>query len=303
MLPPIPQYDQNTNESFNHLTRFSHNSKYNVYRIKAGKTRELITSIEVKAPSYIHSFGLTEHYIILVEFPLIVNSLDLILSGRPFIENFRWRPEQGTKFTLINRIDGTVVGRYSCEPFFAYHHINAFEVDNKVVIDMITYKDNSVINSFYLDVLRGDEPMNIPICQYRRFTIGLDNGSVGYKIVQEGLELPRINYHLNTKNHNFLYAVDMSSYTNFTDRLVKIDVQTRDSVSWTEQNCQPGEPIFVPRHGAEGEDDGVVLSVVLDSNSGQSFLLILDSKSFKVARALVPHLIPFGSHGQYYGLA
>jgi len=171
-----------------------------------------------------------------------------------------------------------------------------------VVIDMIIYKDNSIINSFYLDVLRGSEPKDIPISQYRRFTIGLDNGSVGYKVMHEGLELPRINYHLNTKSFNFLYAVGMSSDTSFTDRLVKIDVQTGDFVSWTEQNCQPGEPIFVPRLNAKEEDDGVVLSVILDSNSGQSFLLILDSKSFKeIARALVRHHIPFGIHGQYYG--
>ena len=41
---------------------------------------------------------------------------------------------------------------------------------------------------------------------------------------------------------------------------------------------------------------------ILDSNSGKSFLLILDSKSFKeIARAFVPHHIPFGIHGHYYG--
>jgi beta,beta-carotene 9',10'-dioxygenase len=297
-----PHYDQNTNESFNYLTHFSRNSKYNVYRITAGKTRNLITSIEVKTPSCMHSFGLTEHYIILVEFPLVVNSLDLLLSGRPFIENFKWRPGQGTKITLINRLDGKVVGIYSCEPFFAFHHINAFEVDNNVVIDMITYEDNSIIYSLYLDILRGNEPMDIPVSQYRRFTISLDNGSVGYKIMYEGLELPRINNHLNMKNYDFLYAVGMSSVTSFTNRLVKINVQTGDFVSWSEQNCQPGEPVFVPRLGAKREDDGVILSVVLDPNSGQSFLLILDSKSFKeIARALVPHHIPFGIHGQYYG--
>ena len=141
----------------------------------------------------------------MVEFPLVVNSLDLLLSGRPFIENFKWRPEQGTKFTLINRLDGKVVGIYFCESFFAFHHINAFEVDNKVVIDMITYKDNNIINSLYLDVLRGNDPMDIPVSQYRRFMIGLDNGSVGYKIKHECMELPRINYQLNTRNYNFLY--------------------------------------------------------------------------------------------------
>ena len=285
-----PHYDQNTNESFNYLTHFSRNSKYNVYSISAGKTRNLIASIEAKTPSYMHSFGLTEHYIILVEFPLVVNSLDLLLSGRPFIENFKWRPEQGTKFTLINRLDGKVVRIYSCEPFFAFHHINAFEVDNKVVIDMITYKDNNIINSLYLDALRGNDPMDISVSQYRRFTNALDNRSVEYKIMHEGLELPRINYPLNTRNYNFLYAIGMSSVTSFTDRLIEIDVQTGNSVIWTEQNCQPGEPVFSLDMVPKGK-----MMVWY-------YLLILDSKSFKeIARASVPHHIPFGIHGQYYG--
>lgn len=52
-----------TNHSIIFLTHFSRNSKYNVYNIKTGKIRDVITSIEVKAPSYMHSFGLTEHYI------------------------------------------------------------------------------------------------------------------------------------------------------------------------------------------------------------------------------------------------
>ena len=44
-------------------------------------------------PGYIHSFGLTEHYIVLAEFPLVANPISIPLSGRPFIENFKWEPE------------------------------------------------------------------------------------------------------------------------------------------------------------------------------------------------------------------
>jgi beta,beta-carotene 9',10'-dioxygenase len=60
--------------------------------------------------------------------------------------------------------------------------------------------------------------------------------------------------------------------------------------------------VFVARPDSfQEEDDGVVLSVVLDSNKGNSFLLVLDAKSFEeIARAEVPHHIPFGFHGQYY---
>ncbi len=33
----------------------------------------------------------------------VVNPLRLALSGRPYIENYRWKPELGTRFTLIDR--------------------------------------------------------------------------------------------------------------------------------------------------------------------------------------------------------
>jgi beta,beta-carotene 9',10'-dioxygenase len=52
--------------------------------------------------------------------------------------------------------------------------------------------------------------------------------------------------------------------------------------------------------GAEGEDGGVILSVVLDVAAVRSFLLVLDAGSFEeLARAEAPHHIPFGFHGEY----
>jgi carotenoid cleavage dioxygenase-like enzyme len=82
--------------------------------------------------------------------------------------------------------------------------------------------------------------------------------------------------------------------------VVKVDVRERRARVWFEDGCYPGEPVFVPAPGAKGEDDGVVLSVVLDANRSTSFLLILAAGSFEeAARAEVPHHIPFGFHGQF----
>ena len=44
----------------------------------------------VKAPAYMHAFGMSERYLILAEYPLRVNPLKLAFSGRPFIENYVW---------------------------------------------------------------------------------------------------------------------------------------------------------------------------------------------------------------------
>jgi len=59
--------------------------------------------------------------------------------------------------------------------------------------------------------------------------------------------------------------------------------------------------VFVAAPNALEEDDGVVLALILDHIHNDSFLLILDGKSFKeLGRARAPHLIPSGFHGQYF---
>ena len=58
--------------------------------------------------------------------------------------------------------------------------------------------------------------------------------------------------------------------------------------------------MFVARPEAEAEDDGALLSVVLDVRSETSFLLVLDAADLtELARAQAPHHIPFSFHGQF----
>jgi carotenoid cleavage dioxygenase-like enzyme len=46
------------------------------------------------------------------------------------------------------------------------------------------------------------------------------------------------------------------------------------------------------------DDDGVILSVVLDGLRGESFLLVQDAATFaEIARARAPVVVPFGFHG------
>jgi beta,beta-carotene 9',10'-dioxygenase len=78
------------------------------------------------------------------------------------------------------------------------------------------------------------------------------------------------------------------------------DVAERTTTVWASDGCYPGEPVFVAEPGAEAEDAGALLSVVLDGDSGSSFLLVLDAATLdELARAEVPRHIPFGFHGQF----
>lgn len=302
-----PHYDFERKEGINYLTHFSALNSYNVYRIPRGsKKRETIGTIPAKEPAYMHSFGITQNYVVLAEYPFVINPLSLLLSGKPFIENFKWKPSNGTNFLLVDRKTGKLKGRYSTEAFFAFHHINAFEENGKVIIDIVAYPNTDIVQSLYLDVLRGDvNKKMISAGELRRYEISFSDSSVKYQTLSDDpIELPRINYELsNTKNYRFVYGTgsERNNPDNFLDRLVKIDIKERSSKTWKEDECYPGEPVFISSLNATKEDEGVIISVVLNAKKGNSFMLILDAGSFaEVARAEVPHHIPFGFHGQFY---
>jgi beta,beta-carotene 9',10'-dioxygenase len=167
------------------------------------------------------------------------------------------------------------------------------------VVDLIAYDDPSIIDALYLD--RQGPRGQIPPTQLRRYTIDLAGGGVRREQLAEGtVELPQIDYgRRNTRDYRFAWFAGADG--GWLDRLVKVDVADGTRTEWSEPGCYPGEPVFVRRPDAAGEDDGVVLSVVLDSAAGRSFLLVLDASSFEeLARAEAPHHIPFGFHGQYF---
>jgi len=296
-----PLVEPDTDRTITYLTEFGRQSRYHVAGITSGsRSRDVLATVNVDRPRYMHSFGMTEQYVILAEWPLVVDPLDLLLRGRPFIENFEWRPGLGTRVRILRKEDGAEVATCEADAAFAFHHVNAFERGDEVVCDVVTYPDASIIDSLYLDRLRDDEPTP-GTGHLRRYHLPLDGGSATSAVQSDTrLELPRIHEAVRARPYECVYGVGERGNGTFTDRLVKIDPRTGAVRVWQEEGTYPGEPVFVPRPEGTAEDDGVLLSVVLDPEAERSFLLVLDAASFEErARAPVPHAIPFGFHGQF----
>ena len=84
--------------------------------------------------------------------------------------------------------------------------------------------------------------------------------------------------------------------------LAKTDWKTGGVIRWQPEDGEscPCEPIFVQRSGAEDEDDGVVLTIVINRKGTQSILIALDGKTFKeVARAHMPQVYAIAPHGTF----
>jgi beta,beta-carotene 9',10'-dioxygenase len=294
-----PHMDRATKGMLNYAAKLGPRTSYRFFLLRPESSKpEVIATKPVREPAYMHSFGLTERWLVLAEFPFVVNPLRLAFSGRPYIENYRWKPELGTRFHLFDRATGDSMGPFEADPRFAFHHVNSYEEDGEVVVDVCTFPDAEIVEDLYLEKLRAGKPLAQPSLE--RFRISPESGTVTTeRLIDESIELPRINYgRCNERPHRYTWGVGSAGV--WLDRIVKADVVDGRSDTWSEPGCYPGEPVFVAAPEASEEDEGVLLSIVLDGERGNSFLLVLDASDLsELARAGVPHHIPFGFHGQF----
>ncbi|WP_336359917.1 carotenoid oxygenase family protein [Haladaptatus sp. ZSTT2] len=298
-------HDTAREETIGLLTKFGKPSTYIVYRVADGSLcREEIASVSVSRPAYIHSIGLTDRYVILTEAPFTVNPLSFLKLGNDgFIEHFTWDGTDETRFIIIDRENGRVVATPRAPSFFTFHHVNAFEREGHIVVDLVAYPNPDIIDGLYLDRLERGEFKGL-VGELRRYTLPTAGTErVECEPLSEiAMELPTIAPTVRRQPHRYVYGqgsvMDGDGFSNY---LVKADVESGSSAIWTAQETFCGEPVFVPRPAGEREDDGVVLSVILDTAGEQSSLLVLDGETFsELARAPLPHVLPFDFHGAFF---
>jgi carotenoid cleavage dioxygenase-like enzyme len=297
-----PHYDPHRGAGINLMTDYGQRTAYQIYSITGTQRRKLAEFLRDDI-SYIHSFALTPRYAIVAEFSLRLKSpLALLASGRPFIQNFRYLPHEEARFTVLDLESGQVVADVRADAFFCFHHVNAYEDADTVVVDVVAYDDASLIDMLYVDHLR--RAAEVKLGQLRRYRLPLRGGRAAHQALSDApFELPRINYRFNGQPYRYAYGTSARpDAPEFMNALVKADTSSGACHYWYEEALFPGEPVFVAAPDAVAEDDGVILTVALDARTGTSALVVLDAASFaETARAVLPQHVPFGFHGHFFG--
>lgn len=137
---------------------------------EAGKKKELsmfdqatvvatVQSRWICNPSYMHSFGVTDNYFIVVEQPLAVSLLAMAachFKNEPWCTCFKWYGDENTLIHVISRETGQTVKTFIAEAFFYLHTINQFESEDGkyVVLDICCYKDAKMLDCMYIEVMK-----------------------------------------------------------------------------------------------------------------------------------------------------
>ncbi len=292
-----PHHDRARDSLINVALQFGRKSTFRLTELLPGATRrQVLGAYPVDLPSYVHSFGKSENWFILTLGAYAVDPKKLLIRTRPFIENYAYRPELGTTWALFDRRRSRWHTLHS-DPLFTFHHVNAFEEGNDLVVDLIAYPDARVVDAAFLYALeRGAE---VPGGILTRFRLG--NTVRSQEISPLSLELPRIHPAFQGRPYRYAYGISQQPGTSrdFYNMLARLDTSGGPALTWSAPGAYPGEPVFVARPGGEREDDGVLLSVVLQGDA--SSLLVLDASNFhELARARTRRVVPFGFHGEFF---
>jgi torulene dioxygenase len=282
-------------------------------------------------PAYIHSLFLTENYVILCVWNSHVswgglsvlyhkNILDAVSPFDP--------SSHATWYVVDRKYNKGLVATYQSLPFFSFHSVNAWEEPNAtdpsktdIITELSMFENTDVMHRFYYDNLissiaepeyAGKKRLSCLPMQAQFRLASIESAASAKKPMpaellfqadkMKSMELPTINPRYLTKRHRFSYGCADRLKSSFMDGIVKFDNITQDSIFWEQQGHTPGEAIFVADPDGKAEDDGVLLSVVLDGYKDRSYLIVLDARDLReVGRAEMAGPMSFGFHGAYKG--
>jgi all-trans-8'-apo-beta-carotenal 15,15'-oxygenase len=254
---------------------------------------------------FIHDFVITENYCIFFQNPVDFNPIPFALGISSAAQCIKFQKNQPTRIIIIPRKTQTEnVKVLETQAGFIFHHVNAFELRNEIIIDSICYESLTEVepNS---DYRKTDFDTNSPP-QLWRFNLNLSENKVQNQLIDpRPTEFPTIHPNYVGKSYRYLYsaAAHQSTVNAPLQAIFKVDLESGRKQLWS---AAPrgfiGEPIFIPRPNSQTEDDGWLIALVYDAEHHRSDVVILDAENLEkgaIAKLHLKHHIPYGLHGSF----
>lgn len=279
-------------------------TKLNIYELSAKAIVVKRHSHILPGFAFMHDFTITPNYCIFFQNPVSLNPFPFLLGIRGPAECIDFRKDDLTKIWLISRHDPQLVQQLETPSGFVFHHANAFEDGDKVVVDSVAYRDFPSIN--HQLSFREVDFSEVPTSQLWRYRLNLKTQTVErQQLENRACDFPYVNPACIGQRHQWIYlAATHQPVGNAPNQAVlKINPETREQDLWS---AAPrgfvGEPVFVARPNSKKEDDGWVLVIVYDAEHDRSDLVILDGRAISkgpVATLHLQHHLPYGLHGSF----
>ncbi|XGV99347.1 MAG: carotenoid oxygenase family protein [Leptolyngbya sp. BL-A-14] len=287
--------------------------------------------------AFIHDFAITPNCAIFFQNPVSFNPLPFLVGKRGPGECITFNPDKPTRIVVIPRKAKGGSGKdegltlkdknqdssfsldslaFETHAGFVFHHANAFEQGDEIVIDSVCYDALPAVEADS-DFRQTDFEALSP-GQLWRFRVNLKTQAVQRELLESRCcEFPYVHPAKAGRSHRYVFmgAAHAPEGNAPLQAITKIDVETGEHQLWSAApHGYVSEPIFVPRASAAfkdglpsvdmvgAEDDGWLLTLVYDSAQERSDVVILDARDLHrgpVARLHLKHHVPYGLHGSF----
>ncbi len=256
--------------------------------------------VPLPGPRMPHDMAFTENFVVLNDLPLFWEPEAL---ERGLYVN-RWHPEMPARFAIVPRRGGADDVRwFEASPTNVLHWINAYEDGDEVVLDGFHQgrpdprhpgDKGFEVSARYLDT---NELQTRP----HRWRFNLRTGETTERFLDdEYIEFGMINAGHGGKPYRYTYAMTAEPGWFLFNGLRRFDVETAATQEWRfDRGVFASESPMAPRPGATREDDGYVLSFVMDMNTDGSECQVFDAADVAagpIARVLLPERLASGTH-------
>ncbi|MFA6113531.1 MAG: carotenoid oxygenase family protein [Sphingomonas sp.] len=260
--------------------------------------------VPLPGPRLPHDMTFSENWSIMNDLPVFWDA-DLLKRD---IHAARLHEGVPARFALIPRHGGPDEIRwFEAEPTYVLHFLNAYEEGDEVVMDGYFQEDPTPAPLENADgyghlMAYVDEHSFRPKLHRWRFNLA-DGTTREERLDERILEFGMINQRVAGRKHRYIYSTTSKPGWFLFNGFVKHDLETGDS--WElmlEDGRYASEAPFAPRTGAIDEDDGYLVSFIIDENRGTSECVLIDCKRFEdgpVCRIALPHKICSGTHAHW----
>jgi all-trans-8'-apo-beta-carotenal 15,15'-oxygenase len=256
--------------------------------------------------AFLHDFAITPDWAIFLQNAIAFNPLPFALGLKGAAQCLRSKPGGQARFWLVPRDGGAHAGEaprvLDAPEGFVFHHLNAYQEGEEVVVESIYYADFPSIDPD-TDYRTVDFEL-IPAGLLERCRLNLATGTVtSERLSERCCEFAMVNPNKLglAARYAWMAVAEREAGNDPLQAFKKLDLRSGERRVWSAApHGFVSEPLMVPRPGASAEDDGWLLAVVWNGERSGSDLVILDAASMaEVALVELPLAMPYGLHGSW----
>lgn len=253
-----------------------------------------------------------------------------MIWARNVLDAMYFNPLKRNRWLVVDRVCNRYLGGvFQSEPYFVFHCINAWEERSgkhpdavDIVVEVPAYKPLDILKwlllreheSYYTRLAHPSRCELVPRApslygvethgRHQHERTPLTSPTPTERVFElspiDTMSDPHSIRSLQQSHPSTYTAVAIAGGGRSQMALSPFDTQTRAAKHLNAHAHSRGEPIFVPNPQGSNEDDGVLLSVVLDRLKGTSYLLVPNAMTLSgIGRTSMGIPFPFGFHGMH----